>query len=129
MKTLTELTDADIDALEAGPTIDALIADVTGLQPQLGKCGCSIPMGGQARLIYRPSTCWDTAMEAAEKVELLSCDGQKCTGRTVRREASGEWHVGHRWGSDTAIAPTGPLAICRAILKLAKSRVMETANA
>lgn len=107
------------DTLEAGPELDALVARTLGL-----KC---IPHGPEPRshslnppLPY--SRDWNAAMEAAEAVGLFDWKGHLLFfGKT----GAGDWSFHSNWGHWLdererhvyAIAPTGPLCICRAILE------------
>lgn len=86
------------DQIEAGPELD-------------WKIGLAIQ--GPLGFVPPYSTDWNAAMQAAEKF-LTSIDGRFC----FRVERFTDcWKVSHD-NFVLEIAPTGPLAICRAILTL-----------
>jgi hypothetical protein len=121
----------DIDNLKPGPETDALVAEALGwiLQtertttrtyidwPSLGRGPNDLEHG------YRPvppySTDWNAAMEAAEQTwEAARKDARpKRNTRGVQQSERGwtAWFGGYRHAE--ARAPSGPLAICEAILK------------
>ena len=101
----------DADALEAGPELDALVAQAIGIvHVQLD---LSHPDGRLGTAIDPPpySTDWNAAMEAFDTID------QCLSGHIVREfgQDNSQWycHVGGSW----AYATTGPLAIGRAILQ------------
>lgn len=106
------MTDEQIDAMEAGLEMDCAVDEAV-----YGPDAVGVP--------YRkPSTDWADAMFAAEHFGLFDTilDGHGY-GLLLRRSPDG-WQVLHpRFfdgrGDVLTMADTGPLAICRAILKLA----------
>ncbi len=137
------MTTDEIDNLEAGVEIDRMVAeacevrlDHSGLViPQL--TDCKEVQFSPHRRSFRPSTCWDDAMEALDRV-VGSDDGRFPADKAYLEADKNGWVVDlhkitvWREGDETndwmdtpiasrvvayAKAPTGPLAICRAILK------------
>jgi len=108
------MTDERIDAMQAGPEMDRAVLDAIG-EPRHSGCDES----GAFRLVRRrlPSTDWNDAMYAAERINLFGIHTVLGVGDF------GDWTV-LSWEGTTmteiSSADTGPLAICRAILKLAK---------
>jgi hypothetical protein len=125
------MTDEEIDAMEAGPEID----EATGKACRLE--ACVLRVRGHAdqclrgtdnfpeMVPFHPSTDWNDAMFAAERFGLFK------TRKVDHSEVCGMvWQCNDMWASGVydcdwghvvhAEAPTGPLAICRAILKLAR---------
>lgn len=123
--TLSELTDEKIDALDAGPEMDRLVASlldvpvcVTNGECRIGynyRTGCGV---SGAEVEFSPSADWNDAMFAAEKSELLN------RLSLIRNAVNGVWqYVLFTWDQKTiAYDRSGPLAICRAILKLANAK-------
>lgn len=112
--------------MEAGPDIDSLVAEAIGLDVwvtdmfseagnQCYRKGPKHPVPGKK---WSPSTNWNDAMYAAEKVGLF---GEPYVAYLIM-ESSGNWKVDL---SDDAglierefYSHTGPFAICKAILSL-----------
>lgn len=120
------MTDIDIDKLTPSPKTDVLVARALGwtnltqsgrgwqgVQPQA-------PASSVARYWIPPySTDWGAAMEAAEACDLFHQRelGQLVTSDDGNREwAVSEYSDERRGFYCLALAPTGPLAICKAIL-------------
>lgn len=104
------MTTSEIDNLEAGVELDVAVHKA-----------CDIPVVWDDKpkgiLSFQPSSNWNDAMEAAEKVELF---------RTycLNQSYEGSWWV-HRHDMNkylSAFVKSGPVAICRAILKAKAER-------
>lgn len=98
------LTDEQIDAMEAGPEMDRAVNEAAGIAVE----NWSVP-----------SNDWTHAMFAAERFGLFEIVGGN---GYVLDCVRGEWRVSC-WASPAIPTNTpvpGPLAICRAILKLAR---------
>lgn len=103
------MSDTEIDAMEAGSEMDdaiyRIVADIEGIGLPPAIC---------------PSTDWNDAMFAAETFGLLK------SHRLGISSLDGLWELKyyeHYSGNERrAAAPTGPLAICRAILKLSRKQ-------
>jgi len=123
------MTDAEIDALKAGFALDLKVAKACGVE-----CYLSSPIGRRGEIgpqsvvaldenksakPFRPSSDWNDAMCAAEKAGLFR--GLKYD---LCQDSEGDWWV-HEFDDHgnplVMMAPTGPLAICRAILKAVKN--------
>lgn len=112
------MTTEQIDAIEAGPEMDRMVAQACDLDPPFLLFGeTSVGVHSQ----WKPSTDWTDAMHAAERFGLLR-DNEHHDTRVLGVEADGVWVIFHLDGPVVSgficRAPTGPLAICRAILKL-----------
>ena len=99
------MTHYDIDRLSAGAELDSLVAKACGMEQHH-----AVTFGWP----WCPSKDWNDAMLAAEKSELFD-------GRFLGRHSK-EWIVFDDGPLDEfkaiGSAPTGPLAIARAIAKL-----------
>lgn len=125
------MAESEIDALEEGFALDIKVAKACGI-----KCLCSTPVdryyqptGEPTSLVvddgngdtrrFRPSSDWNDAMMAAEKARLFYPDG------FLDFDYRGEWRV-QELDMCTPEAriitshDSGPVAICRAILKAVK---------
>ena len=103
--------------LEAGPEMERAVAEACGFPVMLGFDTHCYDLGNQTRVVeqYRPSTDWNDAMLAAEKVGLFD-DAQLFMSGPRR---GGWWMIGrHQPREVIGDAPTGPLAICLAILRV-----------
>lgn len=149
MKRLDELTDEAIDAMEAGAEMDAYVAEAIGIRYAVATLEgrvtrvAKVSPGATETISphnWNPSTSWDTAMEAAENVRekygriVLNNIATGYRVMLVRKERLQTGSVDQLMDdffdrSCAAVDSSGPLAICRAILKLARSRNMEIANA
>ncbi len=120
-----QMTPEDIDVLKAGPDTDLIVARALGRELyHCGSCGehsehhwcpsCSNP------LPLRPkySTTWDGAMQAAQEVGLF------------KRWMLSQTLQGRRWkmfpfriaSRGSILSITGPLAVCKAILRDSEMR-------
>ena len=120
------MTDAEIDALEAGVELDKIVADACGIRldhnglivPQL--TGCAEINFSQARRSFGPSFDWNDAMRAAENTGLFEWGAVALwKSRNANR-----WAVADVFESGRVLAAdgtSGPVAICRAILKAVKN--------
>ena len=124
----------DVETIEPGDATNIAIAKVVGLsfpsQPLTENFGFRS---------FRPSTDWNDAMYAAEKFGLFDCWARDCVLRSIHGDGEPRlWlvtdkmayvrEIAKAWGAsinapeeycwDISEAETGPLAICRAILKL-----------
>lgn len=119
------MTTQQIEAMEAGPEMD--IAIIEALVAASGeRLELHTPRTANE---FRPSTDWSDAMFAAEKFGLF--DNYKFS-QCLTCSTPHSWTVSTGPHGDTepagvasgffANAETGPLAICRAILKLARDR-------
>jgi len=118
------MTDEQIDAMDAGPEMDAAIAAACGIEhaasTEIGLCRLK-PEGRTVETEWqpwRPSIDWNDAMFAAEKCRLLEVYAlERIPLRTPLyvvadiqlMDGEDEW---------VARAESGPLAICQAILRL-----------
>lgn len=86
--------------IEAGPELDARIMRLVGM-----------PSGG-----WCPSTDWRDAMIAAERFGLFEYRGD----RFYLTHAQGQWYVSGMFHGcpNSVYDPSGPMAICRAIIAL-----------
>jgi len=123
------LTHEQIDALEAGPELDLLVAKAIAVPAVVtdGVCyigNSSLFQGDYITRLFRPSSDWNDAMAAAEKCLeqpwLILHEGRYWN---VRKKISGVRHLESN-EADYRVAPlasstSGPLSICRAILKFA----------
>lgn len=147
---LADLTPEIIDNLEAGDAVDALIAEVVGVnlcthhldpfcateEPTRGcyvNAETSCPEHGTDLYLWRPSRDWNAAMEAAERaIERFNFYGNKgenwmalqvCGAVDYKHKPTAKVYRANLGDSTTnAFAPTGPLAICKALLLLATKR-------
>lgn len=113
------MTDEQIDAMQAGPEMDIAVCDacfapdfyrLTWLMSSRPPC---------------PSSDWNAAMMSAEQFGLFKGnDDGMLRGMERRVFGSDDWYVYSRlWDEFTVIASgAGPIAICRAILKLSKEQ-------
>lgn len=142
------LADIDIDALEAGPETDKLVAEAVGYNvvdapcpPGLNSYCYIVPewLDGKPALRclnketgddfkWSPSTDWNAAMQAAEEVGLFRehlvslerIDSSACCSG-IPPDAYHVMDPTGAWQPVSCVsAPTGPLAICKAILKVTK---------
>lgn len=101
------MDDAEIDALDEGRELDRLIASA------IGRDECEAQLNG-----FRPSSDWNDAMRAVEK---FFGSTQVNVAHVGRNGGDTPWHV---WVDEVPCietqAESGPLAICRAILKVVK---------
>jgi len=110
--------------MNPGPELDAKIADVIDLAGFIDERGepLAAPYARENGLFgwrndgyqkWSPSTDWNAAMEAAENVGLFE-------HATLLKNDEGNWFIGSGFGIDywSSSAPTGPHAICLAILSL-----------
>lgn len=121
------MTNTEIGAIESGPVCDRAVSVAIGRGP---KCICGPckdaydPLTGECfrcglRVPKHYSTDWNDAMYAAERFGLfVGADDARVLGCQ-----GGMWEVWYvdvwqQFDHKIASAPTGPLAICRAILKL-----------
>lgn len=117
---LADLTPEKINRIEAGPECDALVAEALGMPANIAefraKTTCTLPP-------Y--STSWDAAMGAATTaglwdddcvVSFESCGEFWHVRQFIFRPAGGEFDIESHTVTE---APTGPLAVCRAILRAA----------
>ncbi len=100
------------------PELDLAVAKAVGFrQKNAPGSGSQLYIFADSRgtgRLFRPSTDMTDAMKAAEKVGLFSPDEhQGCLHGSIH----GGFVVADRYGG-LHIAPTGPLAICAAILKI-----------
>lgn len=119
---VTELTDEQIDAMEAGEEMDWAVAAVVGLRMIPMEEGPSeqhpYPWISRRKVTRpRPSKDWKDAMFAAERFGLFDVE-HRCE-LTCNH---GEWIVSSELREPVASSRSGPLVICRAILKLANRR-------
>lgn len=120
------MTDAEIDAMEAGPECDRLVAEVLGSHPDIdtNPPGLTRRQGNGYWSEFRPSTDWNDAMFEAERFGMWNTTpsgGFRHLHKITWRDA--DYHIGEQNYDDCetiASAPSGPLSICRAILKLAR---------
>jgi len=103
------MTPTEIDALEAGHELDDLVSQA--IDPWENLAGVNLSTQ------WRPSTDWNDAMFAAEKCRLFVND------RFLDNDVTGHWMVQVVDWCDAEAAwisrhPSGPVAICRAILKV-----------
>lgn len=121
---LQELTDDQIDAMEAGPEMDRLVGEavewsvVEEFERDISR----------REWAWRPSKEWAPAMFAAERSGLFS----RLNHILAQSEDAAIWIVmpleNMYSGGDTTIGhsiahgDTGPLAICRGILKLTRNK-------
>lgn len=112
------MTDAEIDALEAGRELDRLVALECGftLVYDNGYDGeFKAELWPEEPRVFRPSSDWNDAMLAAEKAGLFD-----------EGFLEGYWSV-KKWDSYDPVAieiashQSGPVAVCRAILKAVKN--------
>lgn len=114
------LTPERIDVLEEGRETDILVARAIGLGDSI-RDGLAVQIRGDVVVPFRASADWNDAMEAAARFGLFSS-----LHRLLLRQwdiaGAEDWWVSYaesdNAGRDVARARTGPLAICRAILKL-----------
>ena len=112
------------EQIEAGPETDRLVADAVGLVyvEEFDSAGPVEVYFHDGRRSFRPSLDWSDAMLAAERFGLFHPEKhdamlmQDFSGRNIlwsiqQVPRSSGWMA-------VAEAPTGPLAICRAILAL-----------
>lgn len=104
------MTTSEIDKLESGVELDRLVAEAIGMETSTA---ILMPLSTSK---FKPSTDWNDAMEAAEKVRLFYPDSFLDFDYACR------WRVQEL---DTCTPEvqvitehkSGPVAICRAILK------------
>lgn len=127
------MTTDQIDAIEAGPEIDALVCAAAGIDGgivrTLGKPDECLRATEDfpAMAQFRPSTDWNDAMLAADKFGLFG--SEKHRHQLWQGTGSGggpdEWFVesfeNENGNAGCVRHVSGPLAICRAILKLSQS--------
>lgn len=99
------MTDVEIEAMPAGPEIDAIVCVAADIDPDPRMVG-----DGSGRT-FSPSTDWNAAMYAAERFGLFDMPILAFTDNDRHSDCDETVH---------GEAPTGPLVICRAILKLAR---------
>lgn len=144
------LTDEQIDAMQWGCDIDSMVAsavfdefdwnvearDDGGTWIRVKKHIPTLNMGVLEYMMpFIPSLDWNDAMFAAEKFGLFDTEkhGHTMTYSDLSDCGSGDkrrWFIadyesediGDQGSSWPTGAPTGPLAICRAILKLARDK-------
>lgn len=131
------MTDAEIDAMEPGPEMDRAVAEACGLVLDKRSSGALVRGLQRSRTIlrkiedgtrglhFRPSLEWDCAMFAAELFGLFD-------SRVAGRMSQTLGHDGKQWSVQECYeppleyigtkAPTGTLALCRAILKLSRQK-------
>jgi hypothetical protein len=105
---------ADVAAIEAGVELDRLVCAAIGHELVF------FDAETRAQRQFRPSWDWSDAMFAAEKFGLFDVHG-------AGLQQAREWNVmervgGREFNEDIASAPTGPLAISRAIIALRASK-------
>lgn len=130
------MTAEQINAMEAGPEMDRLVAEAIGgrivrYEDDYDQEALLLEPSGSDRKLqglkfdgetgytsrFYPSHYWDAAMFAAERFGLFD----ETNHGMVLWFADNEWLIGRRLYYPTpprATEATGPLAICRAILKL-----------
>lgn len=113
------MTAEQIDAMEAGPEMDAAVGEACDFESGIVNGECLRGTDDFPEMVaFRPSTDWNDAMFAAERFGLFDCE----VGHEGSLYKNSEiWAVDRVVGAIqvlVATAPTGPLAICRAILKL-----------
>lgn len=160
------MTPTEIDALEAGPDLDRLVAKACGSEYETNPnpsglhdwevvggnvygnayrcqhchcdcddgaygCGPEPPKDGckPSPILFRPSTDWNDAMLAAEKVGLFAPVGDESFGFIDRVTDGGphQYRFCRHRSDDNGLYmrvisrhKSGPVAICRAILKASK---------
>lgn len=116
---------------EAGPELDARMAELMGYKPYGGKCLVIAPgeytyiggrvyrRQGEIMVLFEPSTDWSAAEEVLAKLHqdgwTVFIEGD-VDGWVVRFQRPGDPHTTDVV-SVYSDAPTAPLAICRAALK------------
>lgn len=126
------MTTEQIDVLDAGPEMDCAVQEVLQSVSGVIHFGLSdgLPRDQERHAVtitvteFRPSTDWNDAMYAAERFGLFETkecllDCCETVWGVTEKPVFAEWWLS--FGDDlrqVATAPTGPLAICRALLKL-----------
>jgi hypothetical protein len=115
----------EIESMEAGPACDMAVGHAVGL-PLSGnnRTGVSLVLGdGGECAKFQPSKFWNDAMYAAERFRLF--DIKDHWAALVHFSDEGVWQVQNSESLSGVVgsAPTGPLAICRAILKLSEGKL------
>lgn len=113
----------NIDELEAGPELDEAVAAACGMECRRSSVGgCVVDYDNSAARKFHPSTDLNAAFEAAEKCGLfinevpdLSLGHDTIEWVIVENRSYDEADL-----TDYASGPTPAVAICRAIVKLAK---------
>lgn len=111
------MTPTEIDALKAGPDLDRLVAEACGIAvhtDRLIRPG-STPLGQ-----FRPSTSWDDAIRAAEA---FAGEEPFSVARLIDYTKDNPecfWETRLRYQFNAEYRASGPVAICRAILKASK---------
>lgn len=126
------MTNDEIDKLEAGVELDRLVAkacaiDVIYTPLAIDPFKLSRNLDDHREVIFSPSRCWNDAMLAAEKCDLFSSLGDDFFGFIDRITDGGAYDYRvcchyHTSGGELRVRviakhPSGPVAICRAILK------------
>jgi hypothetical protein len=119
------MTDAEIDVMEAGHKMDSAVAEACGIPH---RCTALSQVWVAARdpawtgEPFSPSGEWSAAMTAAERFGLFDTRGHWAS--LVQFSPEGIWQIQNAecLRGVAGSAPTGPLAICRAILKLANKQ-------
>ena len=138
------MTPSKIHALEAGPETDRLVAEALYPEASVGWCaasGCGLEGDNDVMAIWdhpdhdsdwipcpKYSSDWSAAMLAAEEFGLFKPIGGRCLYQLDSEPV--KWAIGEPDPEGcpmiVASAEAGPLAICRAILKLAGERKRRT---
>jgi hypothetical protein len=123
----------NIDEMEAGPELDAAVGNAIGLKVEIetsfvGDRGLHgrvcVDKSNQWWDVFTPSHSIEDAFDAAGKCGLFESDGMPVLMKSRLDER--DWVViktdigKAALGDEIAIGPTPAVAICRAILKLAK---------
>lgn len=107
------MTDQEIDLLEAGDALDELVVKAVGLK------GYDLEPG------FMPSYDWNSAMECLDLVVGPTVRYPACSVKMAVNDDCG-WNVELYDHDDSLLAlvehHSGPVAICRAILKAVKPR-------
>lgn len=119
-----------VDKWEAGPLMDAAVGEACGFTSSFA---CGVVNGVCLRgteefpemVEFRPSVDWNDAMFAAERFGLFkSPDESNRISMTLGHDGQ-QWSVQECYEPPLSFigikAPTGPLVICRAILKLSSA--------
>lgn len=120
------MTNDEIDAMEAGPEMDALVADrVMGWRVAEWEDGCDYAfdatgfavkrLTGYAKKRWRPSIDMGAAWSVVEHIGLLD----HAATLSHHPNEGGWWVDDNHNHAIQSVAPTAPLAICRAALRAA----------
>lgn len=121
----SRMTTEQIDVLEAGLDMDEAVAEVCGVAGFPHSSGVWLTGGadGKGDVPFRPSSDWNDAMYAAERFGLwtsilFGAVGPCSSGVPPKEYGCFQFDMTHGCNVRFSTASTGPLAICRAILKL-----------